>query len=187
MPDYRRMFVPGGQYFFTLTSERRAPIFCTDLGRRCFREAIRLSRTRWPFDLTAIVLLPDHLHAIWSLPVGDANYPRRWAAIKHGFTTAWLSGGGSEQAVSPSKRRHRRRGVLQRRYWEHTLRDEDDFIHHFDYIHYNAVKHGLVDCPHDWPYSSFHRYVRQGVYDRDWCCSGWKSPDFTGIADTVGE
>jgi putative transposase len=109
-----------------------------------------------------------HLHTIWSLPEGDRGYPARWGWIKKEFTKGWLVAGGAEQVVSAAKAGDRRRGVWQRRYWEHTIKDERDFEHHFDYLHYNPVKHGLVQRPRDWPYSSFHRYVREGVYPPDW-------------------
>jgi putative transposase len=105
-----------------------------------------------------------------TLPEGDVEYPRRLAFTKKEFTKRWLAGGGCEQSLSKSRRRTRRRGVWQRKYWEHTVLDPDDRWRLMDYMHFNAVKHGLVRCPHDWPYSSFHRYVRAGVYPRDWQC-----------------
>jgi putative transposase len=125
-------------------------------------------RQRWPFRIEAMVLLPDHLHANWSLPRGDTNYPTRWAWIKKEFTKTWLAGGGREHPTSASRRENRRRGVWQRRYWEHTVQDDLDFERHCDYIHYNPVKHGLVACPADWPYSSFHRFVKRGAYPPHW-------------------
>ena len=97
-----------------------------------------------------MVLLPDHLHAIWTLPTGESNYPLRWAWIKKEFTKGWLAAGGAEQPVSASKIRNGRRGIWQRRFWEHTISDEADFEAHVEYVHFNAVRHGLVDCPHDW-------------------------------------
>ena len=130
MPNYRRAYVPGAMYFFTLVTNRRAPILVSDLGRRSLRSALVKARTRWPFKIVAMVLLPDHLHAIWSLPRGDAEYPRRWSLIKHTFTVKWLAGGGIETAVSGSKRKARRRGVWQRRYWEHVIDDEIDLERH---------------------------------------------------------
>jgi putative transposase len=121
-----------------------------------------------PFLINAIVLLPEHLHAIWSLPPGDAKYSKRWGKIKKSFTEAYLAAGGREQPISHGKSRQRRRGVWQPSFWEHMIRDEVDFERHFDYIHYNPVKHGHVACAKDWPYSSFHRWVRESVYDRNW-------------------
>jgi len=146
---------------------------------------------RWPFTVNAIVLLPDHLHAIWSLPPGDSEYPKRWGWLKKEFTKRWLEIGGSDYVVSAGRQRQRRRGIWQPRYWEHTLEDEEDFEAHFDYIHWNPVKHGHVRCPHEWPHSSFHRYVRLGVYERHWGCftQGMPKPrlDFRAIEDKTGE
>jgi REP-associated tyrosine transposase len=168
MPNYRRWFVPGGSYFFTVVSENRAPIFCTDVARPILSEWIQSCQRQWPFRIDAMVLLPDHLHTIWTLPPTDTRYPARWGWIKKEFTKAWLAVGGVEQARTASRRRNRRRGVWQRRYWEHTLEDADDFERHFDYIHFNPVKHRLVKPVRDWPYSSFHRWVKQGAYSAEW-------------------
>jgi putative transposase len=133
------------------------------------------------------VLLPDHLHAIWTLPHADADFPRRWAYIKKEFSKSWLAAGGFENEVSHSKQHDRRRGVWQRRYWEHSLRDETDFEQHCDYIHYNPVRHGLAVCPRDWPFSSFHRFVRAGDYDSDWGCAARPAPDFSMIDESAIE
>ncbi len=187
MPNYRRAYVPGAMYFFTLVAENRAPILATDLARRCLRSALVAAKKRWPFEITAMVLLPDHLHAIWSLPQGDAGFPRRWALIKRNFTVEWLESGGMETPISHSKQKNRRRGVWQRRYWEHLIRDEIDFERHCDYIHYNPVKHGYVPCPRDWPYSSFHRFVRAGDYPVDWACGKNPAPNFDGLDVTAME
>ncbi|MGC8642034.1 MAG: REP-associated tyrosine transposase [Isosphaeraceae bacterium] len=168
MPDYRRAHVPGGMYFFTLVTERRAAILTDPTAREFLRQAFANCRARWPFRIEAIVLLPDHLHAIWSLPPGDANYSLRWAWIKKEFTKSWIDGGGAEETLNDSRHRNRRRGVWQRRFWEHYLEDEDDLERHCDYIHYNPVKHGLVRAPMEWPYSSFHRFVRLGAYPPEW-------------------
>jgi putative transposase len=168
MSDFRRFYVPGGSFFFTVVTERRAPILCLDDSRVLLRKAIMECRRRWPFRIDAFVLLDDQLHAIWTLPEGDSRYPTRWGWIKKEFTKAYLASGGNEQTVSRSRLRQRRRGVLQRRYWDHALRDEHDYARHFDYIHYNPVKHGVVESVRDWPYSSFHRWVRLGVYPPHW-------------------
>ncbi len=190
MPHYRRAFVPGGTYFFTLVTHERRHILTTPLARQCLRNALRITRERWPFTIDAIVLLPDHLHTIWTLPPGDADYSMRIGFLKKGFTKAWLAAGGTESFRSDSQHDHRRRGVWQRRFWEHTIRDENDLIAHVEYIHYNPVKHGLVSCPHAWAYSSFARFVRKGVYDADWGCSCEREcvvPDFNRIEKSVGE
>jgi len=112
---------------------------------------------------------------IWTLPKADADYSGRWSKIKSQFTRQWLVMGGTEASPSQGKRRDDRRGVWQPKFIEHTIRDEDDFIHHVEYIHYNPVKHGYVQCPKDWPWSSFRRYVKQGVYPLDWCCGDQQS------------
>jgi len=139
--------------------------------------------------VNAIVLLPDHLHSIWSLPPGDGEYSKRWGWLKKEFTKHWLQIGGVEWVISSARKRERRRGVWQPRFWEHTLEDEDDFERHFDYVHWNAVKHGHARCPHEWPHSSFHGYVGLRVYDRHWGCFTERDPpmDFSDIEDTIGE
>jgi putative transposase len=170
MPEYRRAFAPGGTFFFTLVTENRCPLFADERAREYLRLAILECQARRAFTLDAIVLLPDHLHALWTLPDGDANFSTRWAIIKKTFTQQWLRVGGREQATSDSRHRNRRRGVWQRRFWEHTIRDERDWVRHVDYIHYNPVKHGHATCPHAWPHSSFARWARDGYYAGDWQC-----------------
>ena len=170
MPEYRRAFAPGGTFFFTLVTEGRARLFRDPAARTLLRRAFLQTQQRWAFTIEAIVLLPEHLHTIWTLPPGDADFSRRWSFLKRRFTQGWLRQGGAEQPTSLSRQRNRRRGVWQRRFWEHTIRDETDFVRHCDYIHYNPVKHGCVACAHAWPYSSFHRFVRENLYEPDWCC-----------------
>jgi putative transposase len=170
MPEYRRKFRPGGMFFFTVVTQLRQPLFGDERARSCLRHAFREVQTRWPFEIMAIVVLPEHLHCLWQLPEGDTDYSARWACIKMRFTRHWLAGGGGETEISASRRRQRERGVWQKRFWEHTIRDEADMIHHANYIHFNPVKHRLVRCPHAWPYSSFHRWVREGYYREDWLC-----------------
>ena len=154
----------------TFVTENRAAFLCEPLARAALRAALTDCRQRWPFEIDGIVLLPDHLHMMCTLPEGDADYPRRLAFAKKEFTKSWLAGGGCEQLLSEPRRRTRRRGVWQRKYWEHTVLDPDDRWRLIDYMHFNPAKHGLVRCPHDWPYSSFHRFVRAGVYPWDWEC-----------------
>jgi putative transposase len=188
MPNWRRAFVPGGTFFFTVVTDRRAPLFGQAMARRLLGSLFRRSQLRRPYSIRAIVLLPDHLHAIWSLPPGDADYPARWGWIKREFTKQWLQLGGCEQAVSAGRQRDGRRGVWQPKYWEHTLESADDFERHFDYVHYNPVKHGLCRCPRDWPWSSFHRYVELGVYPDHWACwNDGRTMNFDDLQDTVGE
>jgi putative transposase len=161
--NYRRNFVPGGCQFFTVNLADRKSRLLTD-HVDALRAAFRYARSRHPFTIDAIVVIPDHLHAIWSLPEGEADFATRWRLIKSTFSRALPKG----ERISPSRLRKGERGIWQRRYWEHTLRDEQDFSRHVDYIHFNPVKHGLVTRVRDWPHSSFHDMVRRGVYPVDW-------------------
>jgi putative transposase len=181
MPDYRRYFVEGGTYFFTLVTANRSLLFRDSKARQLLGQVMRETQRDLPFNTVAIVLLPDHLHALWTLPNGDAAYPRRWQAIKARFTALWLGSGGDEAEVSPAYRRQRRRGVWQPRFIEHTIRDESDLHDHVDYIHYNPVKHGYVSAPKDWPWSSFHRYVASGEYADNWGSSHEPKPKLGGV------
>ncbi len=149
MPNYRRARVPGGTYFFTVVTHRRRRLFHLVRNRKLLGDAFRECLRDWPFKLDAIVLLPDHLHTIWTLPFGDDHYSGRWSVIKKTFTKRYLAEGGVDQKVSAGKEREHRRGIWQRRVWEHCIEDEQDFESHFDYIHYNPVKHQLVKCPRD--------------------------------------
>jgi putative transposase len=187
MADYRRYYVPGGTVFFTLVTKGRARFLCEGAAPQILGQKMRDCRARWPFRVDAIVLLPDHLHCLWSLPPDDHDYSRRWAWIKKEFTKAYLAAGGREHAVSSARRRRGDRGVWQPRFWDHQIRDELDFERHFDYIHYNPVKHGLVARPRDWPFSSFHRWVAAGVYPVDWA-SGLAEPlRFDDLDETAME
>jgi putative transposase len=177
MPNYRRNYVPGGTYFFTLVTQDRRPILTTPLARRCLRDALELERSKAPFTLDAIVLLPDHLHAIWTLPEGDADYSIRWKRIKEQFTRLFLAGGGTEGKLTANRSNHDERAVWQPRFWEHTVKDEVDFENCFDYLHNNPVKHGLVDRVVAYPWSTFHRYVKAGHYAADWGCG----PEMTDV------
>ncbi len=190
MPDYRRWFVPGGCFFFTVVVDGRRPLFDDRQAVALLGEVMRACRARWPVTVNAIVLLPDHLHTIWTMPTGDAAYPKRWGWIKKEFTKQWLAEGGRDFPVSKARHGERRHGIWQPRYWEHTLENVDDFERHFDYIHWNPVKHGYVTCPHQWPHSSFHYYVKRGVYDHQWGCFTTQPPvsfQFDDICDTTGE
>jgi putative transposase len=103
MPNYRRNFIPGGVYFFTVVTYRRRRILTDPLGRTALRHALRAVRSRIPFEINAMVLQPDHLHCVWTMPPGDADYPERWKQIKSAFTHEWLQSGGTELDVSPSR------------------------------------------------------------------------------------
>ena len=163
MTNYRRNFRPGGSYFFTLNlADRRLGLLIEHL--HLLRAAFRQTRLRHPFTVEAAVILPDHLHAIWTLPEDDADFARRWRLIKSAFSRGLPTG----EPISASRAGRNERGIWQRRYWEHTLRDEDDFARHLDYIHFNPVKHGHTARVQDWPHSSFRRWVRLRVYSIDW-------------------
>ena len=167
MRTYIRTRISGGTYFFTLAvSDRRNDALLTE-NADALREAFRQVRRAHPFALDAVVVLPDHLHCLWTLPPGDSDYPMRWRLIKGRFSRALPAG----EVVSQSRQRRGERGIWQRRYWEHAVRDERDFQCHLDYIHYNPVKHGHVSAPVDWPFSSFRRFVAAGFYERDWAAS----------------
>ena len=163
MVRYRRNFIPGGSFFFTVNlAERRLRLLTENIN--VLRAAFRETRARHPFVIEAIVVLPDHLHAIWSLPENDCDYSMRWRLLKSAFSRMLPAG----ERISESRRGKGERGIWQRRDWEHTLREERDLVRHIDYIHFNPVKHGHVTRVADWPHSSFHRLVRDGVYPEDW-------------------
>ena len=162
MVRYRRNFVPGGTYFFTVTLADRAS---SNLIQHvsALRMAFRIARRERPFAIDAIVVLPDHLHAVWTLPPDDYDFSGRWRRIKAHFTHQLVAGG------VPVVRHHNGEYALwQRRFWEHTIRNEQDFERHIDYVHFNPVKHGLVSRARDWSHSSFHAYVSRGVLPVDW-------------------
>ena len=162
MVNYRRNFVPGGSYFFTVTLHNRNSgllIESIDTLRLAFRNALH----KKPCTVDAVVILPEHLHTIWTLPSGDSDYPGRWQAIKSIFSLEL-----KKSRLAIDKNNAGDSQIWQRHYWEHTIRDDNDFNRHIDYIHYNPVKHGLVKSATDWPYSSLHRYIRQGVLPPNW-------------------
>jgi putative transposase len=168
MSRYRRATTPGSSYFFTVVTYRRQPILCNEKIRNALHTAIESVRTSRPFVIDAWVLLPDHLHCVWTLPDGDADFSTRWMKIKRAVSLACGEEYRRDDWVTASKLKHRESTIWQRRYWEHQIRDEEDFARHVDYIHFNPVKHGHVQYAVDWQYSTFHRYVRDGVYERDW-------------------
>ena len=154
MSDYRRIRIPGAIYFFTVVTADREPVLTRDATRVALRASVQAVRREHPFAVKAWVLLPDHLHCLWRLPEGDADYSIRWAKIKR-HTRHRLG-------VSPNE------ALWQPRYWDHWIRDEEDYARHVDYIHWNPVKHGLVRRTVEWPYSTFHRFVASGRYPREW-------------------
>ena len=169
MPRYRRARITGACYFFTVVTYRRQPVLCDQTVRHALRDAIGRVREKRPFTIDAWVLLPDHLHCLWTLPPGDADYSTRWNMIKRRVSVACAAEYKRTEWLTESKRRHRESTLWQRRFWEHHIRDQDDFNRHMDYLHHNPVKHGLCNHASDWRYSTFHRYVARGVYPRDWC------------------
>lgn len=176
MPRYRRANIAGGTFFFTIAiADRSDDLLLREVDR--LRRIYSAVQSRHPFRTIAICILPDHLHALWSLPEGDADFPRRWSLIKSGFSR------GLAAAPLRSERHltKREKGLWQRRYWEHAIRDETDLARHVDYIHFNPVKHGLVARVRDWSHSSFHRYVARGELPDDW------GGDMREISGSFGE
>ena len=163
MPNYRRNRVPGGTYFFTVNLlDRKSALLVEYIDD--LREAVRVVRQTQPFHIDAWVVLPEHMHAIWTLPSGDDRYSDRWRAIKKEFSKTIPK---TEYRSKIRIKRHER-GIWQRRFWEHTIRDEKDYAMHMDYVHYNPVKHGWSSTVKEWPYSSFHRMVKMGIYPSSW-------------------
>ena len=176
MTHYRRHFVAGGTYFFTVNLAERSQSLLTE-HLALLRGAIAATKREYPFTIDAAVILPDHLHAIWTLPAGDADFSVRWRKIKGRFSRSLPR----TERRSASRIVKGERGIWQRRFWEHWIRDEEDLRRHVDYIHYNPVKHGHCRRVEDWPYSTFLRYVALGIYHRDW--AGVLGED----GDTYGE
>lgn len=168
MPEYRRYRGPGGSYFFTVVTNERKPIFNQEIARQVLRQSIADTRVHFPFQIWASVLLHDHLHCIWILPDDDDDYSKRWSMIKRKFSQRYLSIASMKYGVSTSRRRHREFGVWQRRFWEHSIRSEEELYAYRDYIHLNPVKHGYVEDPNEWPWSSVHRHLRLGWIDPAW-------------------
>jgi putative transposase len=163
MPDYRRNRVSGGTYFFTANlADRTSDLLVTHID--VLRMAVRTTREKAPFHIDAWVILPDHMHCIWTLPQCDDDYPGRWRALKKAFTKLIPPG----EYRSATRVRRTERGIWQRRFWEHTIRDERDYAAHMDYVHFNPVKHGLSTSVAGWPYSTFHRCLAIGLYPADW-------------------
>ena len=174
MPQYRRAKIEGSVFFFTVVlAERPSKLLSEKIDR--FRRIYRTIQQRRPFETIAICVLPDHVHALWALPEGDADFSGRWRAIKTEFSKSLPA----DEPRSPMMASHGERGIWQRRYWEHTIRDERDYAAHMDYTHFNPVKHGLVENAADWPFSSFRRCVARGFYPEGWL-GGGNAPLETG-------
>jgi putative transposase len=177
--NYRRAKSSGGTYFFTVVSHNRRKFLSQPDNVALLRSALKKVMKCHPFFIEAMVIMPDHLHALWTLPEGDDNYSIRWSLVKSAFTRNCPD--GCKGDLSSSRIARKQQAVWQQRFWEHEIRDEDDFARHVEYIHYNPVKHGLVIRPLDWPYSSLHRYVRDGLYPADWGSNAdIIFPDFVG-------
>lgn len=164
---YRRAQVKGGTYFFTVVTYKRAKILCEAENIQLLRDSFKKVMGKFPFRIDAFVLLPNHLHCIWTLPPGDVNFSTRWRLIKSNFSRK-CNDVYKQRNISASRKNKNEQAVWQRRFWEHSIRDESDFKHHVEYIHYNPVKHRLTDAPKEWEFSSFHRYINNGKYDSDW-------------------
>ena len=163
MPEYRRNRVPGGTYFFTVVlADRQSSLLLDRVD--ALREAVRATRVARPFHVDAWVVLPEHLHCIWTLPQGDSDFPGRWQAIKRRFSAAVPA----TEARDAVRARRGERGIWQRGYWEHTIRGEADYGAHMDYVHFNPVRHGYVGAPGAWPFSTFRRCVALGMYPAEW-------------------
>ena len=168
MSNYRRPYINGGTYFITQVTYQRHPWLCSDVGRVALREALQHVRKHHPFEIDAIVLLPDHFHTIWTLPENDSDFSLRMRLIKRFVTKYYGEKLEIDLEVSQSRYSRKERNLWQRRFWEHLIRDETDFANHCDYIHSNPVRHGLCDRPQAWKFSSIHRFVKLGVYPLDW-------------------
>jgi putative transposase len=163
MPNYRRAHAPGGCWFFTVTLfDRRSSLLTDQID--VLREATRRTQARYPFHIDAFVVLPDHIHAVWTLPPDDTNFSTRWRLIKLHFAKATPK----TEHLNATRQRRGERGIWQRRFWEHLIRSDEDYSRHIEYCYINPMKHGLVGRVQDWPYSSFHRDVKDGIFPEDW-------------------
>ena len=163
MTEYRRHRLKGGAYFFTVNLAVRNRELLTE-RIDVLRESFGLVKSQHPFNIDAVIVLPEHLHTIWTLPEGDDDFSCRWRQIKSHFSRHIEKG----ERISKSRARKQEHGIWQKRFWEHRIKDDEDFIKHVDYIHYNPVKHGYVRYVVDWPYSSFHDFVKRGLLPHDW-------------------
>lgn len=163
MPNYRRVFVPGGCWFFTANLlDRRSSLLIDNID--ALRNAAHRTQTNYPFHIDAMVVLPEHIHAVWTLPEDDADFSVRWRLIKSYFAKSIPK----NEHLSPVRQARNERGIWQRRFWEHMIRDEGDYARHVEYCYINPVKHGHVNRVQDWLFSSFHRDVREGIFPADW-------------------
>jgi len=164
--EYRRDKTPGATYFFTVITYQRQPILHLPENIHLLRQSFHYVKQRHPFEIDAIVILPDHIHCLWTMPPEVSNFSIRWQLIKSYFSHRCPS--KYRQQPSASRLKKQEQAIWQRRFWEHKIRDEKDFANHVDYIHYNPVKHGLVTVPGDWVHSSFHKFIKSGDYSSNW-------------------
>ena len=168
MPEYRRDQTPGGTWFFTVVTYERRCLLTHPAVRLALRHAVEKTRLSHPFMIDAWVLLPEHLHCLWTLPNGDAGFSARWSMIKRRTSQALAACPGLLPPSTQTRAKRQESTLWQRRFWEHRIRDEADLRHHLDYIHWNPVKHGIVANVSDWPWSTFHHQVKRGMYPVDW-------------------
>lgn len=168
MPNYRRARIPGGTYFFTLVTYQRRAFFSELHNHDLLQDVLTEVGKTYPFKMDAWVVLPDHFHCIWTLPDGDSDYSKRWGLIKAKFSQRIMNTQGRSDEKVVLKPYRREAPIWQRRFWEHLIRDEEDYRRHVEYIHYNPVKHGFVQRVREWPYSSFHGFCQRGLYSLDW-------------------
>jgi putative transposase len=166
MPNYIRAKCEGACYFFMVIAYDRRKLFSSEWARQCLREALLQTQSRYPYQSVAFCLMPEHLHCIWKLPLDDANFSIRWSLTKGLFTRRYRLRTARREPTSASHERKGEACIWQRRFWEHRIRDEHDLQKHVDYIHHNPVKHGLVQRMEDWPWSTYHQYVKEGLYGR---------------------
>ncbi|NES77302.1 MULTISPECIES: transposase [unclassified Okeania] len=182
MPNYRRPNISGGTYFITQVTYQRETWLCGEVGRKALREAIERVRDKHPFSIDAFVLLPEHFHCLWTLPANDGDFSMRLRLIKTYVTKHYKQELAINREISLSRQKRKESNLWQRRFWEHLIRDEQDFVNHCDYIHYNPVRHGLCTNPQDWQFSSIHRFIAQRIYPANWGRDG--SPEIPqGIWD----
>ena len=168
MPNYRRIYIDGGTYFFTVDTYKRKTLLTRPKARGTLRQAWKEIQALHPFDVIALCLLPDHIHCIWTLPEDDSNFSVRWNDIKGVFSKRYKKTDEYRHEKNEVRARRQEATIWQRRFWDHVIRDEEDFQNHINYIHYNPVKHGYVTKPSDWKYSTIHRYIREGLVEPDW-------------------
>ncbi|WP_027357997.1 REP-associated tyrosine transposase [Desulforegula conservatrix] len=167
MSEYRRVKIPEATYFFTVTTYLRRNIFGNEDNVRILGETARSVRKKHPFHVDAWVVLPDHMHCIWTMPENDSDFSIRWRLIKAGFSKK-ANHLHAPALADPSRIKRRELTIWHRRFWEHMIRDESDYENHMNYVHFNPVKHNFVKKASEWKWSTFHRYVKLGVYSDDW-------------------